>query len=103
MFEIESETLRPRILATLGGIEHTISLAFAGHGVKGVPEGDLERSTAEGKASSVQFLHFPFTDMQAGAFKVPETAVQFIIDHPNYRHIAILSEATRATLAEDLD
>lgn len=103
MFEIEDDLRRHRVLATLGGVEGCMSLAFAGHAVKGVPESDLERSDADGKASSVQFLHFPFTEEQAAAFKTAGTEILFAIDHPGYRHMTILPEATRAALAEDLD
>jgi hypothetical protein len=103
MFEIEDEVRRHRLLAGLGGVEHCMSLAFAGHVIKGEPEGDIERSDADGKASSVQFLHFPFTDDQAAAFKTVGGEILVSIDHPNYRHMTILPEATRAALAEDLD
>ncbi|MCZ6454727.1 MAG: DUF3501 family protein [Alphaproteobacteria bacterium] len=43
-------------------MEETAFLRFGGEKVAGVPEADLDRTTADGKASAVQFIHFPFTD-----------------------------------------
>ena len=34
-----------------------------------MPEADQDRTTAEGKTSSVQFLHFPFTAAQIARFR----------------------------------
>ncbi len=50
------------MLAGLGDVELSASLAFESETVTGVPEGDVERSTAKGRASSVHYLHFPFHD-----------------------------------------
>jgi hypothetical protein len=102
MIEIEDEAVRRRTLATLGHIEDRVHLAFSGHSVTAVPEADLERTTEEGKTSSVHFLHFPFSPAQAEAFR--KTGVQVIagIEHPKYGHLAILPEETRAALAADL-
>ncbi len=37
--------------------------------ITGTAEEDVDRTTADGKASSVQFIHFAFSDAQAAAFK----------------------------------
>jgi len=102
MFEIEDENRRRQFLSGLGGVENTISFEFAGEVIKGVPEDDVDRTTADGKASSVQFIHFPFTDAQAALFKAPDTRVMLGINHPKYGHLAILSDATRQALGQDL-
>jgi hypothetical protein len=102
MIEIEDEGLRRRTLAGLGHIEDTVQLTFAGHTVKAAPEADMERTTAEGKTSSVHFLHFTFSPEQAVAFKTSDTQVILGITHSNYRHMAMLSEDSRAALAQDL-
>lgn len=102
MFEIDDEVRRHKFLSGLGGVEETITLEFAGEVVKGVPEEDVDRTTADGKASSVQFIHFPFTDAQAAAFKAADSRVMLGISHPKYGHMAILPEQTRAALAADL-
>ncbi|MEE8204072.1 MAG: DUF3501 family protein, partial [Alphaproteobacteria bacterium] len=61
MFEIDDRERRERLLSRLGGVENAVTLSFAGETVSAVAEDDVERSTAEGRASSVHFLHFPFT------------------------------------------
>src|SRR6516162_7220943 len=58
MFQIDDEAQRRAALATLGGVEETAFLSFGTHRIAGVPETDQDRTTAEGKASSVQFIHF---------------------------------------------
>jgi hypothetical protein len=91
------------VLARLGGVEETATMSFAGETVKGVPEADLDRTTAEGKASSVQFIHFPFTPAQIEKFRAPGTQIVLGFSHPNYGHMAVVPEAVRATLAKDFD
>lgn len=103
MFEIVDEVRRDRLLSVLGGVEQTMTIAFAGETVRGVPEDDVERSRADGKASSVHFMHFPFTSGQIEKFRHPGTQVTVGITHQNYGHLALLPEAMRLTLAEDFD
>ncbi len=103
MFEIDEPVRRKNFLSKLGGIEETVFLRFAGETVKGVPEADVDRTTAAGKASSVQFIHFPFTPVQAAKFRKPDTEVVLGFSHPAYGHMSVMPEATRAALAADLD
>ena len=103
MFEIENAELRARVLSTLGGVEETMSIELDGQTISGMPEADIDRTTAAGKASSVQFVHFPFTPAQIETFKTPGTKVALAIGHPSYNHQAGLSEETRAALAKDFD
>lgn len=100
MFEIEDEKRRRVILSTLGHVERSVELRFSGEVVKAAAEADLDYTSAEGKASSVQFLHFAFTPAQVEKFKTG-SEVMIAITHPNYGHIAILPEAVRAELAGD--
>ena len=102
MFEIEDPVQRERALARLGGIEHHTFLAFAGERIAGIADPTRENTTADGKASSVQFLRFPFAPAQKALFRKPGTSVLVGIDHPNYGHMAVMPEAMRAALAEDL-
>ena len=103
MIEIDDALRRARVLAQLGGVEETASIEVGGERVVGKAEQDQDRTTAEGKASSVQFVHFPFTEAQIAAFREPNTRVILGLSHPNYSHMAVLSEATRASLAEDFN
>lgn len=103
MFEVDDEVRRRNFLARLGGVEETAFLRFGGEKVAGVPEADLDRTTADGKASAVQFIHFPFTDSQAAKFAAADTEVIIGFDHANYSHMAVMPEVVRAALAEDFD
>ncbi|MGE5147833.1 MAG: DUF3501 family protein, partial [Candidatus Eiseniibacteriota bacterium] len=103
MFEIDDPKRRAHVLARLGGVEETATVTFAGETVKGAPEADMDRTSAEGKASSVQFIHFPFTKAQIDKFRTPGTQVVLGFSHPNYGHMAVMPETVRATLAKDFD
>jgi Protein of unknown function (DUF3501) len=103
MIEIDDPARRQRILAGLGGIEETAFLRVAGEAITAAPEADQDRTTAEGKASSVQFVHFRFTPAQIAAFRKPGTEVVIGFTHEQYRHMAVMAEAARAALAADFD
>ncbi len=103
MFEIDDPERRERFLAGLGGVEETVFLKFAGETVRGVPEADVDRTSAAGKASSVQFIHFPFTPEQAAAVKAEGAEAVLGFSHPAYAHMTVLPEPARAALAADLD
>jgi hypothetical protein len=101
MFEIDDPTRRTSVLARLGGIEDHVCLDVDGQRIRGEPDPTRENTSPEGKASSVQFLRFPFTDHQIARFKTPGARVIAGFDHPNYGHMAVLPEPVRAALAED--
>ncbi|HXP32078.1 MAG TPA: DUF3501 family protein [Stellaceae bacterium] len=101
MFEIDDPARRDRELARLGGVEDRMYLAFAGETVRGEADPTRENTSPEGKASSVQFIRFPFTAAQKAKFRAPGTQVVVGVDHPSYGHMAVIPEAVRAALAED--
>jgi hypothetical protein len=101
MFEIDEPARCGSVLAGLGGIEDHVFLDIAGERIRGEPDPTRENTSPEGKASSVQFLRFPFTDNQIARFKTPGAQVIAGFDHPNYGHMAMLPEPVRAALAED--
>jgi len=103
MFEIDDPVRRTAVLARLGGIEDHVFLGIAGERIRGEPDPTRENTSPEGKASSVQFLRFPFTEGQIARFKTPGARVIAGFDHPNYGHMAVLPELVRAALAEDFD
>lgn len=103
MFEIDDPDRRERELSRLGEVEKFISLQFSGFVVPARAEDDVERTTADGKTSAVHFLHFDFTPEQIAAFKTPGTQALAAVTHPDYGHMAVLPEAVRAALAQDLD
>ena len=102
MFEIDDPVRRQAFLSGLGGIEETAVLQIGNAAIAGRPEADVDRTSASGKASSVQFLHFPLTDEQAARFKAGEEQVMIGFRHPGYGHMAIMTEETRQALSQDL-
>lgn len=103
LFEIEDEARRRRFLAGLGGVEETMFIRVDGEEIMGEAETDVDRTTAEGKASSVHFIHFPFTDDQVEKFRRPNAEVVVGFKHPAYGHMTLLSDGARRALAEDFD
>ncbi len=103
MIEIDDPVRRDFMLRQLGHIEKTIYLSVGGEKIYAVPEQEVERTTEDGKASSIHFLHFPLTDAQKSAFKDHATEVQLGIEHEKYGHITLIKGDTRIALAEDLD
>ena len=102
MFEIDDPMRRKAVLGKLGGVEETMTMEIDGETIIAEAEQDVDRTTADGKASSVQFVHFQMTPAQMAKFVTPGTRVTVGVTHPNYGHIATLPEETRAELAKDL-
>ena len=103
MFEIDDPLRRANILARLGGVEDHFFLQVGDARSPGQQEGDIERTREDGKTSAIHFLRFALTPEQAAAFRDPKIQVMLGVAHPVYDHRAVLSEATRAELATDLD
>lgn len=105
MFEIADEAQRRRILAELGGVEETVALEIDDERIAAEAEvGDhVERTTAEGKTSSIHFLHFRLSEAQAARFRDTSSRAVLSINHANYAHMAVLPEATRQALIADLE
>lgn len=103
MFEIDNPTRRAATLARLGGVEAHAFVEVAGERIRGEPDPTRENTSPEGKASSVQFIRFPFSRAQIAAFKRPDARILIGFDHPNYDHVAALPEPVRAALVEDFD
>lgn len=95
MFEIENPERRDAFLRTIGGVEDHIFLVIGSHRIAAVPEQDVERTSAAGKASAVHFLHFPLDDAALAAWSDPAAQVMVQITHPNYGHAALLGADTR--------
>ncbi len=104
MFEIDDELRRERELRRLTGVETKIHIEVGEARVTAiVPEGEIERTKADGKTSSVHFLHFPFTAELIAKFRDPATRVLIGISHEHYNHLAVIDGASRASLASDFD
>ncbi len=103
MIEIDDPVRRGSVLARLGGIEDTAFIEVAGARVRGEADPTRENTSPDGKASSVQFIRFPFAEPEIAAFKVPQSRVLVGFDHADYGHLAVMPEPVRAALAEDFD
>ena len=101
MFEIDNPISRAAFLGKVGGIEETVFMKIDGEKIKAVPEEDVDRTSAEGKASSVQFIHFNFTDDQIEKFQSNSSEIELGIDHKEYSHSTKLSKENIASLSAD--
>ena len=103
MFEIDNPISRAAFLGKVGGIEEMVFMKINGEIVKALPEEDVDRTSAEGKASSVQFIHFNFTDEQIEKFKSSNVDIELGIDHKEYSHTTKLSKDNIASLSGDFN
>ncbi len=101
MFEIDNPISRAAFLGKVGGIEEKVFMKLNGEKIKAIPEEDVDRTSAEGKASSVQFIHFNFSDDQIAKFKSEEIEVEIGIDHKEYSHTTKLSLENKKSLSAD--
>ena len=101
MFEIDNPITRAAFLGKVGGIEEKVYMRVNGDLIKAVPEEDVDRTSAEGKASSVQFIHFKFSDEQIENFKLYSSNIEIGIDHKEYSHSTKLKEQTVQSLLTD--
>jgi hypothetical protein len=102
MFEIDNPVSRAAFLGKVGGIEEKVFMKVEGEKIQAVPEEDVDRTSAEGKASSVQFIHFKFTDEQIAKFK-NSSEIEIGIDHAEYSHTTKLAYVTIKSLSADFN
>ena len=102
MFEIDDPIRRLSMLRRLTHIEQHIFIQIGDRKIYCVPEEDVERTSPDGKTSSVHFVRFPISGELHGAFRDPKMQILVGSDHENYAHLAILSPASRSELMKDL-
>jgi hypothetical protein len=103
MFEINDERIRTAFLSSIGNVEEFIFIMVGEEKIKARFEDDIERTNSKGKASSVHFLHFDFSDIQKNEFLSKRSKVCLGIEHASYSHIAILNEENIKTLSSDFN
>ena len=103
MFEIDNPVSRASFLGKVGGIEEKVYMKVDGDLIKAIPEEDVDRTSAEGKASSVQFIHFKFNDEQIKKFKSDSSQIEIGIDHAEYSHSTKLNLPTIKSLSADFN
>lgn len=101
MFEIEDPVRRDKFLRSITWVEKHLYIDVGGEHIIGEAELDVERTKADGKTSSVHFVHFRFTPEQIAKFRDPAVQVMAVVAHENYHHMAMLAPATREALAND--
>jgi len=69
--------------------------------IRATPTEYDERTTPEGKTSSVHWVRFKLTPEQIERFRDGSERVVLGVSHPSYGHMAVLSAETRAALAKD--
>jgi hypothetical protein len=99
MLEIEDADRRNAVLLTLGGIEETVFLEIGSDTIHATPTEYGDRTTPDGKTSSVHWLRFKLTRDQIARFKTDRVVLG--VSHPNYGHMAVLTAEARAALAKD--
>ena len=103
MFEIDNPVSRATFLSKVGGIEQNVFMKIDGEIISAIPEEDVDRTSAEGKASSVQFVHFKFNHKQIEKFKSCSSDVEIGIDHKEYSHTTKLTNLNLKSLSADFN
>ena len=101
MFEIDNPVSRAAFLGKVGGIEEKVFIKIDNEVIEALPEEDVDRTSAEGKASSVQFIHFKFNDDQISKFKSGNMNIELGIDHVDYSHTTKLTLDNVKSLSRD--
>ena len=103
MFEIDNPVSRAAFLGEVGGIEQKVFMKVDGETIKAIPEDDVDRTSANGKASSVQFIHFKFNEEQIEKFKSGSLNVEIGINHIKYSHTTKLTDVNLKSLSADFN
>ena len=103
MFEIDNPVSRAAFLGKVGGIEKKVYMKIGEDRIEAIPEEDVDRTSTEGKASSVQFIHFNFDDSQINKFKSGSYLIELGIDHEEYSHSTKLTNIVTESLSADFN
>ncbi len=101
MLEIEDANRRNAALMRLGHIEEKVYMEIGGSRIFATPTDYEDRTTEEGKTSSVHWLRFKFSPEQINAFREGSTQIVLGIAHDNYGHMAVVPPDSREALAKD--
>ena len=106
LIEITEESQIRERLVSLIGIDEAVTMEIGDSAsgnrvcIRGVFEAGRSK---EDKLSAVQYVRFPLSATARRAFLAGSQPVRLVIDHPNYRHEAVLDDAVRQSLAQDLE
>ncbi len=105
LIEITEENRIRERLVSLIGIDQAVRMEIgdpARNGFRIAGEFEAGRSK-EDKLSAVQYVRFRFTPAAQRAFANGTEPVRLVIDHPNYRHAAVIADPVRRSLQQDLE
>ena len=102
MLEIDEPNRRTAALMKLAGIEESVYLQIGTEKIQAKPTDYQDRTTEDGKTSSVHWVRIPFTKAQISAFKSSESVI-LGVSHPQYGHMAMVPSEVRTELAKDFD
>jgi len=88
MLEIEDANRRNAVLLTLGGVEETVFLEIGDETIHAAPTEYDDRTTPDGKTSSVHWLRFKLTPELIERFRTERVVIG--IGHRNYGHMAVI-------------
>ncbi len=106
LIEITEESQIRERLVSLIGIDEAVTMEIGDKAAasRWCIRGEFEAGRSkEDKLSAVQYVRFPFSAAARAAFIDGVQPVRLVIDHPNYRHQALLDDAVRRSLAQDLE
>ena len=103
MIEIDEPSRRQSTLLKLGGIENSAWLQIGTSRITGTPTDYADRTTEDGKTSSVHWVRFRLSPANIAAFRDAGNELILGISHDNYGHMAIVTPEKRAELSKDLD
>ena len=103
MIEIDEPNRRTATLMKLAGIEESAYLQIGNEKIEGKPTEYEDRTSEDGKTSSVHWVLFPFTTSQVAAFKSGTGTAILGVSHPQYGHMAVVPAQVREELAKDFD
>jgi hypothetical protein len=101
MLEVDDPIRRTSILRRLAGIEERIHMDIGGTRIQATPTEYEDRTTPDGKTSSVHWVRFSFTPEQIAAFRDGREPLILGVAHENYGHMAMVPPQIRAELAKD--
>ena len=101
MIEIDDPKRRDRELYRLAGIEESAYIGLTQERIPGIPTEYDERTTPDGKTSSVHWVRFKFIPEQIEKFKMPSVEAVVGLAHAAYSHMAVIMPDVRAELAKD--
>ena len=101
MLEIENVDVRNRELFRLAGIEESIYIEMNQERIAATPTEYDDRTTPDGKTSSVHWVRFKFSPEQIAKFRDNSVIAVRGVAHPAYGHMAVIPPDVRAELSKD--